>query len=125
MGRSVSTPRNATAVAYSHVDFDDDIDDDFDWVVDNFQYEVRRVFPSARSCSEWLGREDHAVMENGHAYFGISEYCGLVAYWMVPKDDRPLAEAWCHKAAAKFEASFGDLRKLGTFSNGEAVFARN
>ena len=78
-------------------------------------------------CEEWLDREDLAIAENGHAYFGVSEYCGCAAVWIVAKtdyygDEHPLAEAWVKRVAAKFDANFGDYRKIGTFSNGEAVY---
>ena len=48
-------------------------------------------------CEEWVDREDLAIAENGHAYFGVSEYCGCAAVWIVAKTDYygdPLAEAW-------------------------------
>ena len=102
--------------------------DDWDYQIDDFREEVRRLFPSACRADDWIGREDHVLMENGHARFGVSEYCGLVSYWMVPREDyygsvSPLSQAWCAKAPAKFEAAFGTLRKVGSFSNGGGVYA--
>lgn len=127
MGRSVSYPTHATAVTFEHHDFEDE----FDWLdlVDDYRYALKQTFPSVISDDEWLDREDHAVASNGHAYFGLSEYGGLVAFWMVPREDShgyvsPLAEAWCASVAAKFEASFGSLRKVGSFSNGGGIYAR-
>lgn len=108
-------------------------DAEFDWecIVDDFQTHVQNLFPSTSKCDEWLDREDHALMENGHARFGISEYCGLVAYWVVPKDwdgygadTTPLAERWINSIAPKFTKAFGQYEKLGTASNGESFYRK-
>ena len=83
-----------------------------------------------QECSRWLDREDHAVMENDHAYIGVSEYCGLASIWFVCKADYEdvdyigLTMAWCGKACNKFTETFGDLTKVATFSNGESVYQR-
>lgn len=125
MGRSVSYPSNAAAVTFGTFDGEDE----YDWLdlVDEFRMSLRHLFPSASREDEWLGREDHAVAGNGHALFGLSEYGGLVSYWMVPREDTygdisPLSQAWCDRAAAKFEAAFGEMVKVGTFSNGGGVY---
>lgn len=121
MGRSVSYPSNAV-VAYNTWEADEDAD--FQWdVIDDLVNYAPTLWPSLTPCDRWLGREDHAVLENEHAYVGVSEYCGLVAYWIVAKDtDNGLAERWVAQVAPKFVKTFGRLRRLGTFSNGEAIF---
>ncbi len=123
MGRSVSYPRNAQSVVYSHVDFDDD--DPFLWydLLDDYAYTARRNWPSLRPCDEWIGSEDRALLSNDLAYFGVSEYCGLVSIWLAPvDDDNPLAIRWINQAHAKMVSSFATLNRVGTFSNGEGVF---
>lgn len=125
MGRSVSYPYNAAAVTFEHLD----IYDELDWEDALYDYRetLRNIFPSVTLCGRWIGREDHVVAENGHAEFGISEYGGLVSYWMVAKDDGDnpgLSEAWARNSAATFEAHTGSLRKVGSFSNGGGVYAR-
>jgi len=126
MGRSVSTPSGCSAVAYQHTDLDEfDLQEDWEWKIDDIRERVQALWPSFEECDEWLDREDHAVCENGHAYVGVSEYCGLTAVWLVVKGDSEhpeLAEAWCDKIAAKFEEEFGSLNKIGTASNGESFF---
>jgi hypothetical protein len=127
MGRSVSYPRDAVVTFGTF-----EGEDEWDWrdLISDFRSEVKRLFPSATNCDEWIGggrSEDHAVMENGHAYFGVSEYCGMVSYWVVAKPDyygdiSPLAEAWIAKIAPRFTNSFGTLRKVGVFSNGGGVY---
>lgn len=106
--------------------------DDFDMIIDDMRDHLKHLFPSVTSCDEWLGREDHAVAENRLAYFGLSEYCGLVSYWIVPKestyyDDRyveSFANRWIDSIADKFVAAFGELTKVGSMSNGEGVYRR-
>lgn len=127
MGRSVSYPSNTAGLSFAHVE----IEDQWDWddLVDDFRHEVGRLFPSTYADDRWLGREDHVLVSNAFAHFGLSEYCGMVAYWVVPRDDldgsaAALAQGWCNRIAPRFEAHFGDLVKVGNFSNGGGVYAR-
>jgi hypothetical protein len=128
MGRSVSTPSNAQVVTYKSIDFEDG--DDFEFLVDDFRDHLRYLFPSVVSADSWIGREDHVVAENGLAQFGISEYCGLVAYWIVPKEDPydgrldGIAKRWIDSIEPKFTRAFGEYRKTGSMSNGEGVYQR-
>lgn len=128
MGRSVSYPRNAV-VAYSTFEVDPHWDYQGEWedLVDGFRDQVAELFPSMERADKWLGREDHAVMANRHAWAGVSEYCGLVAFWIVAKDDtghEALSERWVAQVAERFTSTFSTLNRLGTFSNGEGVFER-
>jgi hypothetical protein len=78
----------------------------------------------------WIGREDHVLAENRLARFGMSEYCGLVAYWIVPQkqlggdNQHDFSETWIKSIADKFVAAFGELTKVGSMSNGEGVYRR-
>ncbi len=98
---------------------------------------LKEAFPSLTADGKWLGREDKALLSNSYAYFGWSEYCGLVAVWVSAREpDYRASSAWgamrdrwiasIEKKFAKTVAkSWGSpLTKLGTFSNGEAVFAQ-
>lgn len=132
MGRSVSTPRNTWHTCYAVLD--EDGHDDWSWLCRDFQREVNKAFPSMWDCDEWIGREDHALLENQFAYVGVSEYCGLVAMWVAEKEldwrDEHLTglrDRWLRQIAQRFskvaERCFGQaLRHQGTFSNGEAFF---
>lgn len=132
MGRSVSTPSGARHVCHATCEADDT--DDFVWLVNDFRQLVRRRFLSARDTDEWVGREDHAVAENSYAYFGVSEYCGLVAMWVKPKDDDHYdpsfagrRDQWIEQIGPTFRRlasqCFGQaLQHVGTASNGEAFF---
>jgi hypothetical protein len=138
MGRSVSTPANAYLVAYC--DWFNPTDEEgnpenrepenYDWddYVEGVVEYAKELWPSLSSCGDrvWLGREDRALLENNLVYLGVSEYCGLAAVWVVPKDGdyEHLATRWCNQISAKFDKAFASLRKLGTMSNGEGVYQR-
>ena len=139
MGRSVSYANGSEVVIYSHVDnvFDDEGNFDefetqyaFDSAIEYLKDSLLEAFPSLNACDEWLDREDHAILENKLVYIGISEYCGLVSVWVVPKDNEyyALGVASANNMEAKMNEivnqAFGvRLNKVGHFSNGEGVFS--
>lgn len=155
MGRSVSYPTHATVVIYNSIEVEpyEDIDEDgneimrepcdedysfaFDSMVEDLQEYAPTLWPSLRKCDKWLDREDHALVENDLVYIGISEYCGLVAYWIVPKSDEyydggysnahvgNLCDRWAGQIKDKFVKTFGKYDKIGSMSNGEGVFRKN
>lgn len=136
MGRFVSYPSGAV-VAFRVLD---DTNDDPEWVyeclVDKIVDGARTAFPSLESCDGWRGREDRILLRNAFADCGISTYCGLAAIWLAERDDNRYWEAdyrqprtgraryWIARAAPRFVALFGELRMVGRFSNGEAIFER-
>ena len=134
MARSVSYANGSIHVEYATFECDDveDASDDFQWMLDDFAEAICKAFPSTSTCDEWIGREDHAVAENRFAYFGVSEYCGLVSMWVTPKDEdyatnTGLRDKWIESIGPKFSKvarnSFGQsLVQVGRFSNGEAFF---
>lgn len=127
MGRSVSSPPRAGAVAFERIDTSDWDEFDVQWEWEAIEEDavdrIREIFPSFKPDEGWLGREDKVLASNGHAKFGMSAYGGLVSFWLVPKENG-LAEAWVDRARERFFRSFGTLRRLGFMSNGEAVFER-
>lgn len=132
MGRSVATPGiYGQVVAYAHYD-ETDLED-FDWIVDDYVDQLRSLFPSVYAEDDWLDRECRVVAENKLAQFGISEYCGLVAFWVVPKENEdrfdfgnanPFQKRWVESIETKFLERFGELRSVGHASNGEQFFER-
>lgn len=148
MGRSVSHPSGSIAKSYFDVsDFGANYDDDGnqlegydeyvaqiqwdDWL-DYISEQLVAKMPSLEPCEEWLGNEDKAILENRFCYVGVSEYCGLACLWLVPKDTsdytgdyslEPLQNRWLDGAAGKVE-NLSELVKLGTFSNGEAIYEK-
>lgn len=135
MGRSVSYPAGAIAAFRTIDEEPDDMGfNDLDEIIDNYREWIKNVFPSFEDADKWVGREDRAIAENRFAYFGISEYCGLVALWLVKKDfdtyyadeagASNLADRWLAQVEAKFRRIFGEYEKLGSMSNGEGVYRR-
>lgn len=123
MARSVSYPSNAVVV---FDDFDGE-DYEFDDYVDDIRSRLREAFPSMNEVDKWVGREDRAIMANGFAYAGISAYGGLIAIWIVARDDIYgsevyLAENWVAGIEPRFEREFGSMVKVGSMSNGEGVY---
>lgn len=156
MGRSVSYPSDALVVTFassfwSCEEAEDHTDclycdgsgicqpEDFDDLIYDFRQHLKELFPSVVEADRWIDREDHVLAENGLASFGMSEYCGLVAYWIVPKEyngpkgefyyssDRDISAIstrWVRQNTDKFVAAFGELSKVGSMSNGEGVYRR-
>jgi hypothetical protein len=136
MGRSVSTPSNCSAICYQD---GTEIEDEFDFndFRENVEEEIKSLYPSMDNCNKWIGREDHAIMENKFAYIGISEYCGLIAIWVKSKGDEyegtyyaeearlcKIADAWCDRITPSFDKAFSQYRRIGTASNGESFFEK-
>jgi hypothetical protein len=132
MGRSVSFANDSVHVEYATFEAEDGCDPQWEWdyATEDFQTLVLEAFPSARKSDHWCGREDRALAENSFAYFGVSEYCGLVSMWVAPKDDEThigLRDRWIDSIGAKFAKVAGNcfgqsLKQVGRFSNGEALF---
>ena len=135
MGRSVSYPAGAlVAFATLEVEDPEDWEFEFDWLVDDLRGRAATAFPSLKDCDGWRGREDRILMRNAFADFGVSTYCGLVAIWIVEREDAayldadwrtarsPRARRWLSQITPRFDALFGELDLVGRFSNGESIF---
>ena len=115
---------------------EDDWEFEFDWLRGDLVERAMRLFPSLEPHDGWRGREDRILARNAFADFGISIYCGLVAIWIVERDDGsywdadsrtarcPRARRWLAQIAPRFDAEFGDYDCLGHMSNGEGVYRR-
>lgn len=88
MARSVSYPQNAV-VAFRTINTEHE--DDWEWehkcLVDDIVDRAQDAFPSLKPHDGWRGREDRILLRNAFADCGISTYCGLVAIWLVERDD--------------------------------------
>jgi len=131
MGRSVSYASYSVAVAY--VDVSEYEEHAWQWFIESVQERAKNHWRSFENCSEWLGREDRAILSNSHAYIGVSEYCGLASIWLVAREDvcdaygnyaPQLADNFCNQIRAKFLREFGELERMGTMSNGVGVFRK-
>ena len=139
MGRSVSYAIGSLIKAYIDITHLNDISqyneieaqDNWDYFIEDLKDRLKVKYKSLSECDKWLDREDYAILENDLVYIGLSEYMGLVCLWVVPKDFNyyeenklNLAIKWCNSIEKGFLKEFSQLRRLGTFSNGESVFER-
>lgn len=107
----------------------------WDDLVENIQSSLTERFPSLQCADHWPQSEVHAIAENAHCAVVISEYCGLVALGVVPvewdgwygdSNTEGLARTWAERYLVPFlRQQWGELRHVGTFSNGEAVYERS
>ncbi len=136
MARSVSFPRGSI-VAFRL--FDEDEDDPgwaYNCLVEDVVGTAQSAFPSLQRQEGWRGREDRILLRNAFTDCGISTYYGLAGIWLVERDDgaywerRPeqrrsdFAQRWITQVSDRFVGLFDDLRLVGRFSNGEAIFER-
>jgi hypothetical protein len=145
MGRSVNYLDNAEVVLYFPFeddkneagDYDEDLASIFwDDMVTNLQYEIKAKLPSYEIVNgKWDNSETRIILENSLCIIGIGEYCGLVSLSVAPKyssyyeSQQNLALHHAGQIKGTLEKVLHDLgltnlRKVGTFSNGEAVFQK-
>ena len=143
MGRSVSYLNNAVIVLYFPFEGNESNEageyDEFlsqmnwDDMIDSLQCAIKRKLPSYYPTDKWGGREERIILENSLVSIAISEYCGLCSLSVAPKNNE--YDAWHESFALRHarqiegtlekvlcELGLKNLRKVGTFSNGEAVF---
>lgn len=142
MSRGVSFATGSVWKFYLYPERDGETGESFgtmqeDWedFVEGLRWQLESKFKSLTRCDKWLDREDHAILENDHANIGISEYCGTVCLWCVPKqwdgyrpDNQQIHDWWC----CQVEGTVGKLlakaypdilmESLGCASNGEQFF---
>ena len=91
MGRSVSYPSGAiVAFTVLEVEAEDDWEFEYEWLRNDLCERAAKAFPSLIPHDGWRGREDRILMRNAYADFGVSVYGGLVAVWIVERDDGPI-----------------------------------
>ena len=110
--------------------------DEWDFFIEDVQETVKNAWPSFDTCDKHLENEVYAIARNDLAYITVSEYMGLASLCLVSRyeydDDyfgdgykkANMAKGFCNRIAPKFEKLFGELRLVGRFSNGEAVFEK-
>lgn len=150
MGRSVSQPKNTTEacffdISWMYEDEDGNLEPDDFTTQRNYENfcemlinDLQNRYPSLYNVSrdrKWLGRENKVLLENHHAYIGISTYGAVACVWLVcryeyddvlyPDDNPGLSQSWCTAISEGFrEVVRPTLSHLGRFGNGIAVFQR-
>lgn len=119
----------------------DPTDDDWSWEFECLESNILSVledkYPSLSRPSKpyWDGNETKILLVNEHCEIGISEYCGLVSISIrVNENDYNIhpgiSETWVEKVWPNMVKLMGEntghtqLRKLGSFSNGEGVYEK-
>jgi hypothetical protein len=149
MGRSVDYLNRALHVSYFEwplIEFYNEITDEYEktdeyeeyyFVKENIQESVISEFPQYDYCDKYDGRETAIILKGYGTEIGLSQYCGL-ATLSIRIDENELdysnydeqeyneqydkIEAWINENWAKISQGYDQYRKIGTFSNGEAVF---
>ena len=105
------------------------------------QDRLKELWPSLepvnRGTGYWGSDDEQLVIaENAHTEVSISEYCGVVAISLAPRSDIEFYYAdeesraentgkhWRAQIAERFLAEFGEVVKIGAFSNGESVYQK-
>lgn len=146
MGRSVNYLDNAEVVLFFPFENDKNEAGEYDadlasifWddMIVNLTYTIKAKLPSYSITDKWGNRETRIILENNLCSIGISEYCGLVSLSVSPRDSENLNSfdtfrnnfAIHHANQIKgtlervlHDLGLKNLHKVGTFSNGEAVF---
>lgn len=104
--------------------------------MEDLKAQIKEQFPSFSEpwTNRWNGREVKIILENKHAEIGVAQYCDLISVSLATRDSydndnmEALAKQWIAQVEANFHKkleksySHSALNKVGTFSNGEAVF---
>lgn len=131
MGRSVEIISGADIIYFDASEFDE-----FDWtdLIWNLQGELTKKYHSFIQSEKFVSypyQENRIILENDHVQISISEYCGCgaVSIFINESTERiELAEHWLAQCFAGIEKIIEQfilpLRRVATFSNGEAVYER-
>ena len=150
MGRSVATVRGSTTIAYVDQSelgyvYDEEtntVTDEYDECQGQFEWEcyednvVEQIcdkwksMEDVREDNEWHGNECKVIARNNLCDITISSYCGLVALCLVPRTDDHedgtgnLCESFARRIAPNFDKMFGEINRVGGFSDGTSVYER-
>jgi hypothetical protein len=132
MGRSVSYLPNAQAVVYFQFDEEEHVL--FDYLIEDIQEHVIGLYPKFETTDEWVG-ENNVILRDGVVEIAIAEYCGVVSLsarmdetdtaYLSSKETLALEEdavEWVDKHFSRAVKPWAQMKKIGSFSNGEAVY---
>lgn len=131
MGRSAATVNDAEVIYFDYTDYDE-----YDWqdMIDNVSNDLRKKYLSLLNADKWIDRENHIILENNHIQISVSEYCGCGAFSIFVRPDIEnywpyngnLARHWLEQNITGIKKIIAQyvhcLKRIGTFSNGEAVY---
>lgn len=122
MGRSVNYLSNADAVYFHQLD-EEEIQD-FDFLLEDIREHVMYKYPEFEAVDEWEGREVNIILQSPLVEIAISEYCGVISLSVrtLEDADQTKAATWIEHFFKRAIAPWAKARKIGSFSNGEAVY---
>ena len=95
-------------------------------VIENIQEIIKSDYPEFDNEDKWDGRETHIILSGYGTEIGLSEYCGLATLSIRVEDDTSDEvediEAWIDVNWDNISLGYNMYRKIGTFSNGEAIY---
>jgi len=128
MGRSVNFLSNSFAVVF----FSNHEEEESEYIVEDIQQSIMSEYPEFEEVSEWEDRDIHIILESSTVEIGISEYCGLYSLSIRVRDGVDLEEEeeqqvneWLTVHASKVLEPYNEMRRIGTFSNGESIFEKS
>lgn len=147
MSRSVSVPSGAAEVFYFPARVYEEEDSflahiEFEEMVEDIKNILISRLPAMEDVEDdaWIGDECRVIMDNDLIVVSLSEYSGLCCLAFVPKAEidesvwepirtKEFARAWSARVRESVQDALSTigcqpLRRIGTFSNGEAVFEK-
>lgn len=122
MGRSVNYLSNADAVYFHQLD-EEEIQD-FDFLLEDIREYVMYKYPEFEAVDEWEDRDVNVILQSPLVEIAISEYRGVISLSArtLEDADQDKASTWIEHFFKRAIAPWAKARKIGTFSNGEAVY---
>lgn len=94
--------------------------------IECIQHDMMKKYPSLSTCERWEGNEVRIILESDQVEIAVSEYCGLASLSIRVNDsyDKEALALRNIGFMSEFMEKFGELRKVGSFSNGESLYER-
>ena len=122
MGRSVNYLSNADAVYFHQLNEEEF--QNFDLLIEDIQEHVMYKYPEFEAVDEWEDRDVNVILQSPLVEIAISEYRGVISLSArtLEDADQEKASTWIEHFFKRAIAPWAKARKIGTFSNGEAVY---
>lgn len=125
MGRSVNYLSNSFAVV-----FFSNHEEENEYIVEDIQQSIMSDYPEFWEVSKWEGNEGHIILQSHTVEIGLSEYCGLFSLSIrvregLDEQEEKEAHEWLTVHASKILDPYNEMRRIGTFSNGESIFEKS
>ena len=122
MGRSVNYLTNADAVYFHQLD-EEEIQD-FDLLLEDIREHVMYKYPEFEAIDEWEDRDVNVILQSPLVEIAVAEYRGVISLSVrtLEDADQDKASTWIEHFFKRAIAPWAKARKVGTFSNGEAVY---